>query len=290
MRPQFAVIDVGSNSVRLMSGVWENGRAKALSKTLCSTRLASGIDRTGVIAQDRIEATAEAIAAFKAEVDAFRIPLLVYATSAVRDANNRDAFLACVKARTGVDVLVLSGEEEGNYAFSAVTGGEGTVFDIGGGSFQVVTKDRAVSFPCGCVRAKAVCDATDPETLERELFRWIDRRAALPKAVPTPVYGVGGTITAIGALLAGQTQYDGASLSEITLPTLDKLIETLCAIPEAQRLEHPILTQKRGDIILQGATILRYLMVRTGTVRVVPSDRDGMEGIAEALLLQRMNA
>ena len=77
MRPEFAVIDVGSNSVRLMSGVWENGRAKALSKTLCSTRLASGIDRTGVIAQDRIEATAEAIAAFKAEVDAFRIPLLV---------------------------------------------------------------------------------------------------------------------------------------------------------------------------------------------------------------------
>ena len=206
--------------------------------------------------------------------------MIVYATSAVRDAKNREAFLACVRERTGAEVLVLSGEEEGNYAFSAVTGGEGAVFDIGGGSFQVVTGERAVSFPCGCVRAKAVSDACDPDTLERELFAWIDGRASLPETVPQPVYGVGGTITSIGALLAGQTAYDGT----------DKLIETLCRIPEPKRLKHPILTEKRGDIILQGATILRYLMVRTHTDRVIPSDRDGMEGIAQALLLDRQRS
>lgn len=285
MKPQFAVIDIGSNSVRLMLGVWENGRARALSKALKSTRLAKGIDRTGVLQADRMADTAAAIAAFRAQADGCGIPVLAYATSAVRDAKNRDVFLATVKEQTGTDVLVLSGEEEGGYAFSAVTGGEGTVFDIGGGSFQVVTKDRAVSFPCGCVRAKTVCDAQDPETLERGLFSWIDGIAYLPQTVPQPVYGVGGTITSIGALLAGQTAYDGRALAEITLPRLDRLLAELSAVSEAERLLHPLLTEKRGDIILQGMTILRYIMVRTHTARVIPSDRDGMEGIAEALLI-----
>ncbi len=287
MNPQFAVIDVGSNSVRLMLAVEENGRARALSKTLCSTRLATGIDRTHRLAPDRVKDTVEAIEAFRKTADAHRIGVLVYATSAVRDAENRDDFVRQVKDRTGLDVLVLSGEEEGNNAFRAVTGGKGTVFDIGGGSFQVVTGTQSQSVPCGCVRAKAVCDTDDPKTLERELFAWIDARAAIPATVPNPVYGVGGTITCIGALLAKQTRYDGSRLKTITLPLLDKLLSALCAMPEAQRLLHPLMTQKRGDIILQGCTILRYQMLRTHTETVIPSDRDGMEGIAEALILNR---
>lgn len=287
MKPQFAVIDVGSNSVRLMLAVEEQGRARSLSKTLGSTRLATGIDQTHRLAEDRMEATVSTIDAFRKEADRFGIPVLVYATSAVRDAENRDEFLERVKDQTGLDVLVLSGEQEGNYAFDAVTGGVGTVFDIGGGSFQVVTKERSESFPCGCVRAKAVCDASDPKILERELFRWIDERAKLPETVFEPVYGVGGTITCIGALLAGQTQYDGTKLSTVTLSKLDRLLASLCAMTEAERLAHPLMTQKRGDIILQGCTILRYQMLRTHTKAVIPSDRDGMEGIAEALILHK---
>ncbi len=290
MKPQFAVIDVGSNSVRLMLGVEESGRARSLTKTLCSTRLASGIDRTGELMEDRIAATVEAIDAYRNAIEPYRIPVLCYATSAVRDANNRDVFLKRVLERTGIEVLVLSGEAEGNYAFSAVTCGEGTVFDIGGGSFQVVTKERSLSVPCGCVRAKAICDASDPKILERELFAWIDAKARIPEAVYEPVYGVGGTITCIGALLAGQTQYDGAHLQEITLPRLQNLLVTLSTMTEAERLAHPLMTQKRGDIILQGCTILRWQMLHTHTDRVIPSDRDGMEGIAEALLIGSGNA
>ena len=289
MKPRFAVIDIGSNSVRLMLGCCENGRARSLGKTLWSTRLAKGIDRTGMLAEDRVEETVRALSAFRRQADAQKIPVLAYATSAVRDAKNRDAFLNTVKEQTGLDVLVLSGEQEGAYAFSAVTGGEGTVLDIGGGSFQVVTEARSQSFPCGCVRAKAISDASDPETLEQELFAWIDAKATLPAAVPQPVYGVGGTITSIGALLAGQMKYDGQALSVITLPDLDRLRREYGAIPEAERMRHPLLTEKRGDIILQGMTILKYLMVRTNAARVIPSDRDGMEGIAEALLIGKIN-
>ena len=283
MKPELAVIDIGSNSVRLMLAAAENGRVRSLSKRLCTTRLAKGIDVTGRLAPDRMADTVEAIEAFRRTANELGIPVIAYATSAVRDAENRDEFLAKVRERSGVRVRVLSGEEEGAFAFSAVTGGAGAVFDIGGGSFQIVTGERALSFPCGCVRAKERCDATDPETLKSELFAWMDERTRIPEDVPKPVYGVGGTISTIGALLANQDRYDPERLRRIEREALERLIVQLAKVPEPLRMQLPLLT-RRGDVILQGATILRYMMERTGTDCVIPSDRDGMEGIAEAFL------
>ena len=283
MKPELAVIDIGSNSVRLMLAAAENGRVRSLSKRLCTTRLAKGIDVTGRLARDRMADTVEAIEAFRRTANELGIPVIAYATSAVRDAENRDEFLAKVRERSGVRVRVLSGEEEGAFAFSAVTGGAGTVFDIGGGSFQIVTGERALSFPCGCVRAKERCDAPDPETLKHELFAWMDERTRIPEDVPKPVYGVGGTISTIGALLANQDRYDPERLRRIEREALERLIVQLAKVPEPLRMQLPLLT-RRGDVILQGATILRYMMERTGTDCVIPSDRDGMEGIAEYFL------
>ena len=283
MKPEFAVIDIGSNSVRLMLGAMENGRAVSLGKTLCTTRLARGLDETHRLQPDRMADSLNAIEEFCRKAQSFGVPAYLYATSAVRDAENRDAFLAKIKERTGRDTMVLSGEEEGRLAYHAATGGTGTVFDIGGGSLQVVTPKQAMSFPCGCVRAKDTCDSSDPAAMQEELFAWLDAHTAIPESVPKPVYGVGGTISTIGALLSGLTAYDVNRLSDITLAELDKLIPLLAAIPVEQRLKMPLL-KRRGDVILQGATILRYLMVHTHTNTVRPSDRDGMEGLAEFLL------
>ena len=283
MKPDIAVIDIGSNSVRLMFGVTENGRVRRIYKTLNTTRLAKGVDATGKLQPDRMADTVEAIRTFYGQAKEYGVPVVAYATSAVRDAENRDAFVAAVKEQTGVTVRVLSGEEEGKFAFSAVTGGEGTVFDIGGGSFQIVTKEQALSFPCGCVRAKEQCDAEDPAVLERELFAWMDARTHVPETVPAPVYGVGGTISTIGAMLANQTQYDPAGLRRIGRNELDYLILQLSKVPEPVRKQIPMLS-RRYDVILQGGTILKYMMDRTHTDCVIPSDRDGMEGIAEAYL------
>ncbi|MBQ6235389.1 MAG: hypothetical protein IJK54_05685 [Clostridia bacterium] len=283
MKPDIAVIDIGSNSVRLMLGAAENGRVRRLSKTLNTTRLAKGVDARGELMPDRMADTIDAIGTFHEAAKGYGVPVVAYATSAVRDAKNRDAFVAAVRKQTGVRVRVLSGEEEGKFAFSAVTGGEGTVFDIGGGSFQIVTKDKALSFPCGCVRAKEQCDSQDPKTLERALFQWIDERACVPEAVPAPVYGVGGTISTIGAMLAKQERYDPTGLRRIGREDLEYLILQLSKVPEPVRRQIPLLT-RRYDVILQGGTILKYMMDRTHTDCVLPSDRDGMEGIAEAYL------
>lgn len=287
MKPEIAVIDIGSNSVRLMLAGIEDGRVYRISKTLATTRLAKGLDATGFLASDRMADTIEAIGRFDRTAKEYGVPTVAYATSAVRDAKNREAFLSSVLHATGVKVRVLSGEEEGMYAFSAVTGGAGTVFDIGGGSFQIVTRERSQSFPCGCVRAKEQCDANDTSTLEAVLYNWIDKRACVPASVPAPVYGVGGTITTIGALIAKQDRFDPEALRKINRAELDRLLSTLSGIPEPIRMKMPLLT-RRGDVILQGATILKYLMERTQTACVIPSDRDGMEGIAEAYLKDRI--
>ena len=281
MKPDIAVIDIGSNSVRLMLGIQTDGRVRAIHKELCMTRLAKGIDENGCLAPDRVRDTIEAIRTYKQRADALGVPVIAYATSAVRDAGDRDAFVALVRQQTGANVRVLSGEEEGAFAYQAATGGTGTVFDIGGGSFQIVTKDRALSFPCGCVRAKEQCDACDPQTLEKELFAWMDAKTDLPGQVQGPVYGVGGTITTLGALLALQQTFDPQKLETITLPKLAAITERLASVPEPIRMRIPLLT-RRGDVILQGATVLRYMMLKTGTEAVIPSDRDGTEGIAEA--------
>lgn len=286
MKPEIAVIDIGSNSVRLMLATIDNGRVRRISKTLCTTRLAKGLDASGCLAADRMADTIGAIGRFDQTAKESGVPVIAYATSAVRDAKNRDAFVRDVFDQTGVNVRVLSGEEEGRYAFSAVTGGAGSVFDIGGGSFQIVTRERSQSFPCGCVRAKEQCDASDPKTLAETLFRWIDTRASVPESVPKPVYGVGGTITTIGALIARQERFDPEHLCGITLGELERLLSQLSKIPEQLRMKMPLLS-RRGDVILQGATILQYMMERTHTEQVIPSDRDGMEGIAEAFLGQR---
>ena len=285
MKPDIAVIDIGSNSVRLMLAATEGRRVRSLYKKPCTTRLAKGIDLTHCLAEDRMAETVRVIGAFSEQAKELGIPAIAYATSAVRDADNRDAFVSRVLSETGLTVRVLSGEEEGAYAFAAVTGGTGTVFDIGGGSFQIVTKERALSFPCGCVRAKERCDASDPETLTDELFRWMDEKTQTPETVPAPVYGVGGTITTIGAMLSGQKTFDPGGLRTITFDALDRLFRTLCTIPEPVRMQIPMLT-RRYDVILQGAAILEYMMLQTHTEIVAPSDRDGMEGIAEALLFE----
>lgn len=288
MKPSLAVIDIGSNSVRLMLAATENGHVRSLDKTVKTTRLAKGLDATHRLSEDRVADTIRAITAFSQRAKAYGAPVIAYATSAVRDAENREEFVSRVREETGLKVHVLSGETEGAYAFSAVTGGCGTVFDIGGGSFQIVTKERAQSFPCGCVRAKERCDASDPKTLEAELFSWMDERTSMPESTPGPVYGVGGTITTIGAMLAKQERFDPLRLSPITVEALDGLLTLLCGIPEPIRMQIPMLV-RRGDIILQGATILKYMMLRTHTETVNPSDRDGMEGIAEALMTGKID-
>ncbi|MBR0426061.1 MAG: hypothetical protein IJK01_08085 [Clostridia bacterium] len=275
---RIAVIDIGSNSVRYMEAERTETGVLSLSKELNTTRLAEGQDAQRTLMPEPMRRTADAVLAYAVRAKADHIPVYAYATSALREASNRDAFLSLLG--DAVPVTVLSGAEEGRMAYSGATGGNGTLIDIGGGSFQIVTSSTAFSAPIGCVRLKDRIPEGSPEELYAVLRPWADTFFTEAISAQAPITGVGGTITTLGALLLGQTKFDGAALKNaaITPENLKELLADLYAMGE-RRKAHPLLN-KRHNVILQGGTILRYLMERLRLASVTPCDRDGMEGFA----------
>lgn len=277
------ILDIGSNSVRGLSVRKTGGSFHFGQKTLLTTRLAADIDANGALHPSRILATVQAIAYYANEAKEQALPVYAYATSAIREASNREEILSLIQKTTGVSVTLLTGEQEGRFAYLGATQGAGTLIDIGGGSFQVVTDAFSQSYPIGCVRAKDRCPSESLPVLWDTLSPWLDSVCPLKTELPSPVFGVGGTITTLGALMLGQTRFDGSKLSDVTV-TPDSLSALLKQLSELEnRASHPLLT-KRHDVILQGGTILLWLMRRLHIDVLHPSDRDGMEGYAYHVL------
>ena len=229
----------------------------------------------------------DAVAACFREASADGCPVYGYATSAVRDAKNREEFLSRLQAVCDLPVAVLSGKQEGRLAYLGATGGRGALIDIGGGSTQLVTEADSKSWHIGCVRAKDYCSNLPIDEMQRRLYLWFRGTFDLPQVETTSFTGVGGTITTIGALLLRQTVYDGQALPrcQITKRKLDMLLHRLSDMGEARRA-HPLLKQ-RHDVILQGGVLLLYLMEQLHIPVLTPCDRDGMEGYALYLVNAR---
>lgn len=268
-----AVIDIGSNSIRYM------GKSE---KRLAITRLAEGLNNTGRLSDAAMLHTADVVRGFVALAGQEKLPVFAYATSAVRDAQNRDAFVALLKNTCGVDVDVLSGADEAHYAFLGATGGDGGLIDIGGGSSQVVAEGCAVSFPIGCVRAKDL----SPEiykTYEAKLaavYAVCSRIYRFPKLPPMRWTAVGGSAHTLAAFKLGLSHYerervDGVALTYADVKTLSR---KLFDLGEARK-DMPLLAE-RHDVILYGAMLLSYMMRGLGIDTVAVSYADGLEGYA----------
>ncbi|MDO5112721.1 MAG: hypothetical protein Q4E65_10485, partial [Clostridia bacterium] len=257
------IIDIGSNSIRSMQvdhqGVFHG-------KRLVTTRLATGLDKTGRLAPACIEASVKAIADFvKAARDAGG-EAYAYATSAVRDADNREEFLQAVRDACGVSVDVLTGEEEARYALLGA-GAQGLV-DIGGGSAQIVTDGFAQSWPIGCVRAAELQTRDAIEARCKSLFRF-------PRLLVPRWAGAGGTLTTLAALQLGLDAYDADKVgnASLTLSDIEALIDRLIAMGDA-RAAHPLLT-KRHDVIIPGAIVACFILRGMGIPRLFITDADG---------------
>ena len=153
--------------------------------------------------------------------------------------------------------------------------------DIGGGSAQVVTPSWSVSFPTGCVRAQDLCPEDALERMRDTIYTWLNDRVRLPGQAEAPFFGVGGTITTLGALLLQQSRYDGSRLSALRLTPelLNALLLRLSALGDEGRAKMPLLV-RRHDVILQGGLILSWFMETLGIKAMTPTDRGGMEGFA----------
>ena len=286
MSAPLGILDIGSNSVRF--AVICRGDDGAFfvpggRKELCTTRLGKGLDKTGRLSAEAMEATVVACRRFCDKAEDAGARAYAYATSAVRDAENRQELLNALKdVCPDLGVYLLSGEEEGRLAYQGAMGGQaGTLLDIGGGSAQVVTPHWAASFPTGCVRAQDLCPEDALPRMRDVIFTWLNDRVSLPGQAAAPFLGVGGTITTLGALLLQQSRYDGSQLTSLRLTPalLNALLQRLSAIGDEERAKMPLLI-RRHDVILQGGLILSWFMENLHIKALTPTDRGGMEGFA----------
>ena len=279
---KFAVIDIGSNSVRLMFVA--NG--KVLYKRLNTTRLGEGIASSSRLKTEAIERTANAVYAFyqSAKTEGAE-KTYAFATAAVRTATNGGAFIERVKSLCDLEVEVVSGEKEAELGILGALGkNDGAVIDMGGASCELVIKtDGEIvykkSVNIGVVRLKDEC-GTDKGKLIKAVTRAAEEYGVTPKI--KAVHAIGGTATTLGALVLGLTEYDGEKVTgtEITVEKLQKTADKLLKMSVEEIASLPCMPAGRADVIAGGAFALATIMQKLGIEKMIVSDRDNLEGYA----------
>ncbi len=274
-----AVIDIGSNSVRLM--LWADGTT--LYKKISTTRLGEGLAIRPVLREDAMARTAEAVARFAEEGRSAGADVCAFATAAVRTAENGAAFCALVRRTSGLAVDVVSGGREAELALcGALGGGDGTVLDIGGASTELCMrrdgkKSFAVSLDVGAVRLYDLC-RDDPARLEAAMSAALSPLGGVRTEGKT--YAVGGTATTLAALHLGLGSYDASAVQDcrLTLAAVEELTRKLLALSPQARKNLKGMDPRRADIIAGGAYLLESVMRALQLGAVFASDRDNLEG------------
>jgi exopolyphosphatase / guanosine-5'-triphosphate,3'-diphosphate pyrophosphatase len=313
-----AAIDCGTNSIRLLvadategadgtdrtDGTDGSGSLRDVAREMRIVRLGQDVDRTGVLAPEAIERTRLALGDYAATVRSLAAQRVrMVATSAVRDAANREEFAAMVRATLGADVEVISGAEEAELSFVGAVGGLGVVSppvlvaDIGGGSTELVvgsgpTDLRAGSMDVGAVRMTERHLHADPPTTEQVAAAQADISAALDRAaleVPLTTahtfVGVAGTITTVAALALGLNRYDSERIHGTVLRAdqIEQVAGELLTMTHEQRAAHAVIHPGRVDVIAAGALILQSVLRRVGMASLTVSERDILDGIARSI-------
>lgn len=296
------VVDVGTNSVRVLVAEVEGTRVSSLERDLVITRLGEGVDRDARLGAEPLRRTVEAIGEFwdrcaAAFVERGRIA----ATSAVRDAANRDEFVEAVRARTGVAPDVLSGAQEARLGFLGATadledGGPFLVVDVGGGSTEFVRGEREaerwISVDIGSVRLTERHIRSDPPAPEEVAAAAADADASLerveravePRRARTLV-GLAGTITTTAAVALGLVGYDRDAIHHARLAreTVARVRADLVRMTSEQRRALPAMPRGREDVIVAGIVILERAMERFRFEECLVSESDILDGMALAL-------
>ena len=279
---KFAVIDIGSNSVRLMFVA----DGKVLYKALNTTRLGEGLADKPVLKTEAIERSATAVSTFYNRAIAEGAEeVFAFATAAVRTAENRQEFLFKVKSLCGLDIEVISGEEEAEIGILGALGNrDGGVIDIGGASTEIVVKKDGIlsykkSVNIGVVRLKDMC-GRDRDALERVA------RAAAKEYGEIPhnkeIYGIGGTATTIAAQALGLQTYDSNKItgSMITAAQMQQLANRFLLMSVEEIAALPCMPNGRADVLTGGVVLFAVLMKELGFEKLIVSDRDNLEGYA----------
>jgi exopolyphosphatase/guanosine-5'-triphosphate,3'-diphosphate pyrophosphatase len=279
-----AVLDIGSNSVKLLAARILRGRLVPVLERSAVTRLGEGLDRSGRISPEAEQRTAKAIRGFvKAARDAGAVDVVAVGTLALRRARNGRATAKRLERASGLPIRILSGEEEAAYAFRAAAGrGRTTSLDIGGGSAQVTAGrggrvERSWSFPLGAVVLTERFHRSDPVRLSEilALTRHLDRTLKpLDGLRCRELVGIGGTVGVLAGLL-------GPARS-IPYRRLLRLFGRLATM-KTERRERLGIPKGRADIVLAGAQVLLSVMKRLGATRLRQASGGLRHGVLKSL-------
>ena len=305
-----AAIDCGTNSIRLLIADVAGGRLHDLHREMRIVRLGQGVDATGQFAPDALARTRAALLDYAALLERFEVAKVrMVATSATRDAANRDVFFQMTAEVLGAVVPgaiaeVITGTEEAALSFNGAVGelaadaAPFVVVDLGGGSTEVVLGDTggvqaSYSADIGCVRLTERCLHSDPPTpaevaAAREVVR--ERLGEALRVVPVEKartwVGVAGTFTTLAALAQNMTTYDSDAihLSRVSFDQLLPVCDQLIAMTRKQRAALGPMHEGRVDVIGGGSIVVEELADalgrRAGIDQLIVSEHDILDGIA----------
>jgi exopolyphosphatase/guanosine-5'-triphosphate,3'-diphosphate pyrophosphatase len=300
-------IDIGTNSVRLLvadvDGAGPDVDLRALDRRMRITRLGQGVDATGRLHPDAIARTVDVLREYRHALDELgAVAVRATATSAARDAANRDDFFGSAADVLGVVPELLPGDEEARLSFLGATTGLDApapylVVDIGGGSTEFVLgtekPEALVSVDTGCVRLTEqylVSDPPAPEELSqavsvvRDIVADVDREIPGAREAATLI-GLAGTVTTIAAVEQGLAEYDRDRIHHFRLSraAAEDVFRTLATEPVAERRHNPGLEPERVDVIVGGAIVLVTILRVLGFDEVLVSEADILDGIVRSL-------
>jgi exopolyphosphatase/guanosine-5'-triphosphate,3'-diphosphate pyrophosphatase len=298
-----AAIDCGTNSIRLLIADIDGNNFREVVRDMEIVRLGQGVDETGQFHPDAIVRTLTAVDKFAAEIAKRGVEKIRFcATSATRDATNRHLFVDGVRERLGIELEVISGDEEAALSFAGAikdldpSNGPFLVVDIGGGSTEFVfgtsTVEAARSVNIGCVRMTERHFASDPATAQQIELARTDIQAAIAQAaavVPITkaktLVAVAGTATTVAAAALDLPEYDryAIHLSRISAQQTHDAATMFATSTREQRLALGYMHPGRVDVIAAGSLVLSEIMKATGASEFVASESDILDGMAFSL-------
>ena len=298
-----AAIDCGTNSIRLLIADIDGKNFREIVRDMEIVRLGQGVDETGQFHPDAIARTLAAVDKFAAEIAKRGVEKIRFcATSATRDATNRHLFVDGVRDRLGIELEVISGDEEAALSFAGAikdldpSNGPFLVVDIGGGSTEFVfgtsTVEAARSVNIGCVRMTERHFASDPATAQQIELARTDIQAAIAQAaavVPITqaktLVAVAGTATTVAAAALDLPEYDryAIHLSRISAQQTHDAATMFATSTREQRLALGYMHPGRVDVIAAGSLVLSEIMKATGASEFVASESDILDGMAFSL-------
>jgi exopolyphosphatase/guanosine-5'-triphosphate,3'-diphosphate pyrophosphatase len=280
------VVDLGTNSTRLLVADVDDGHVEEIERRSEITRLGEGVDERRKLLPLPIARVRNALSEYRRELEAQGAErVLALGTSAVRDAENGEAFLGEIEWSYGFTTRLLTGDEEAALTCKGVANGRllddmTVVLDVGGGSTELITAARCVSVDIGSVRMTERFLISDPPTRHELDACGSAVRKALPALGPRKAIGVAGTITTLAALELGGYDPERVHGHRLTREGVEVQLQRLASLPVAERRDLPGLEPERAPVIVGGAVIVDEVLRRYGLTELEVSERDLLHGAA----------